>query len=250
MSTTESPTVQVAIARVMEEMKGVGKDQVNKEQHYRFRGIDDVLTALHPLLAKHGVVFVPNVIEREYEERVSKSGTVGHCAHLHVQYTIYGPAGDYVTGSTWGEGLDYSDKGTNKAMTAAFKYALFQVFAICDPEEDGDRETPESSTDRRASGTVRRAPTQGQAAIEAAFDNRAVSLEEKLANPPTRARSATEKQVKFIRGLAQQLEIQAADLDAILATELGRPVGLDELTVADANVMIDWLKGQVAENAA
>lgn len=156
-------TVYQAVGAIISGLKGVGKEQRNKEQGYNFRGIDDVLKALHPLLAEHGVFICPDVLEREYEERLSKSGTVGHCAHLHVRFRVYGPEGDSVELSTWGEGLDYGDKATNKAMTAAFKYALFELFAVADPADDSDHESPQESatvpkTNRRSQGTVRRPP--------------------------------------------------------------------------------------------
>ena len=137
------PVIQ-AITEIMTELGGVPKGGYNSEQRYNFRGIEDLLVRLNPLLAKYGVVIVPDVIERFYEARTSAKGTQGHCAHLHVRYTVYGPGGDSITLSTWGEGVDYSDKGTNKAMTAAFKYALLQLFAVCDPAEDADREGPEA----------------------------------------------------------------------------------------------------------
>ena len=139
-------TVNEAIRRVLRDLGGIGKNQRNKEQNYNYRGIDDVLKELHPLLAEHGLVIAPDVIEREYEERVSKSGTVGHCAHLHVRYTVYGPDGSSIVLSSWGEGLDYGDKATNKAMTGAFKYMLFQLFAVADPADDADHETPDGGT--------------------------------------------------------------------------------------------------------
>lgn len=131
-------SVHQAIVEIINEMGGIGKTGVNEEQHYNFRGIDAVLQVLHPLFAKYGVYVVPQVTERIYEERVSGKGTKGHACHLRVDFIFYGPAGDQVCATTWGEAVDYSDKATNKAMTAAFKYALFQVFAICDPMEDGD----------------------------------------------------------------------------------------------------------------
>ena len=140
--TTDLPIHQ-ALAEIIGELGGIGKTSYNSEQRYHFRAIDAILGELHPLLARYGVVIVPDVIERIYEERTSKSGTQGHCTHLHVRYTVYGPVGDSITLSTWGEGLDYSDKATNKAMTAAYKYALLQLFAIADPAEDGDNDSPE-----------------------------------------------------------------------------------------------------------
>ena len=133
-------TVHQAIVEIINEMGGVGKGDYNEEQKYWFRGIDAVLRELHPLFAKYGVFMAPNVIDRSYDKAftTAKSGAQGRWCSLHVEYTVYGPTGDSFTLSTWGEGIDYSDKATNKAMTAAFKYALFQLFAICDPAEDGD----------------------------------------------------------------------------------------------------------------
>jgi hypothetical protein len=139
-------TIYQAIAEIINELEGIGKTGRNEEQHYNFRGIDAVLQHLHPLLAKYGVFFAPTVQERIYEERISSKGTVGHACHLKVCFMVYGPTGDWINVTTWGEAVDYSDKATNKAMTAAFKYALFQLFAICDPAEDGDREGPEGGT--------------------------------------------------------------------------------------------------------
>jgi hypothetical protein len=138
-------TVFQAVGKIIEEMEGVSKSQRNIDQGYNFRGIDDVMKALHPLLGKYGVIVVPNVIERVYEEIHSAKGTLGHCAHLHVEWTFYGPTGDSFTASTWGEGSDYSDKATNKAATAALKYVLVPTFAISDLSEDGDASSPEQA---------------------------------------------------------------------------------------------------------
>lgn len=197
MTPPEVP-VQVAVAHVMQELQGIGKTGRNKEQGYNFRGIDAVLQALHPLLAKHGVLITPEVIERLYEERISGRGTTGHCAHLHVQYTVRGPVGDSFTISTWGEGLDYSDKATNKAMTAAFKYALFELFAICDPSEDADTETldggsntghsPVTSEDRKASEAARKVEEEPQY----------TALQNEVRNHPNLAKMKPEERAAFV----------------------------------------------------
>ena len=145
-------SVHKAIVSIIAEMAGIGKNQRNKDQGYNFRGIDDVLKELHPLFAKHGVFFAPTVLERIYEERISAKGNTGHICHLHVSYRVYGPSGDFIEISTWGEGLDYSDKCTNKAMTAAFKYAMFELFAIADPEDDSDSGTQDGGSRVREAG--------------------------------------------------------------------------------------------------
>ena len=61
---------------------------------------------------------------------------------LEVQYRVYGPGGkeDAITvGPLLAIGRDNSDKGANKAMTQAFKYALLQVLCISDKKDDGDQ---------------------------------------------------------------------------------------------------------------
>lgn len=134
--------VQEAIKNVIADLPAIGKDSYNEQQGFAFRGIDAVVTALKPLLAKHGVILVPDVTERIYAQRPTRNGGVMHEVNLHITYRIYGPEGDCIMASGWGEGTDSGDKATNKAMTAAYKYVLFQLFAIADAAADGDAHTP------------------------------------------------------------------------------------------------------------
>jgi hypothetical protein len=218
MTAPATPNVYQSIANVMNEMEGVGKTQRNKEQGYNFRGIDDVLKVLHPLLAKHGVVIVPDVIDREVEERIAKSGSKGFVTYLHVRYTVYGPAGDSFEASTWGEGLDYGDKSTNKAMTAAFKYLLFEVFAVADPDDDGDHTTPEETE------TVSR--------------RRAA---------PTGTGLCSEKQLGMIGGLFTEKgfpndrDVRHAYANAVIGREVSTS---KEMTVAEASKVITALQAE------
>ena len=48
-----------AMAEILAEIPSIGKDNKNKEQGFKYRGIDDVYNALHPLLAKHKVFMPP-----------------------------------------------------------------------------------------------------------------------------------------------------------------------------------------------
>lgn len=147
---TSGPSIHERMAAILGELPAIGKNQENTGQGFMFRGIDDVLNELNPLLAKHGVYFVPDVVERIDEKRPASGNRINHAVHLHVRYRFYGLAGDYVEASGWGEGTDMGDKATNKAMTGAMKYVLFQTFAISTGEASDSDATPSEDTVARS----------------------------------------------------------------------------------------------------
>lgn len=131
-----SATIHALLPKVMADVGAVAKTKTNSQQGFKFRGIDDVMTALHPALAKHGVIVVPDVEERLEDVRTTAKGGALFVVKLKVRYTFYGPEGDSVSAVVWGEAMDSADKATNKALSAAMKYALLQTFCI--PTEDAD----------------------------------------------------------------------------------------------------------------
>jgi hypothetical protein len=148
---TEAPStaynVYQAIAAVMGELakSGIAKGQTNKFDNYKFRGIDDVYNTLAPLLAKHGLLILPRVLERTSEERVSQKGGAVFYITVAVEFDFVSAAdGSKHTIRAYGEAMDRGDKGTNKAMTAAYKYACFEAFCIpVAGQDDADAETHE-----------------------------------------------------------------------------------------------------------
>lgn len=139
-----------AITDIMSEGYAITKDKRNQKQGYVYRGIDDVMNTFQPLLAKHHVFVVPEVLERERQERATykdgkQSGTLLYSI-LTMRYTFYAEDGSCVSAVVIGEGMDSGDKASNKAMSVAMKYAMFQVFCIPTEEmQDPDAETPEPS---------------------------------------------------------------------------------------------------------
>ena len=107
-----------------------------------FRGIDQVMNTMKPLLAKHGVFVVPEVMDRQREERTTKSGSNLIYSILTVRYHFCASDGSEVVATTVGEGMDSADKASNKAMAIAFKYACFQVFCI--PTEEIAKDDPDN----------------------------------------------------------------------------------------------------------
>lgn len=139
------PMIYAAICEVMEDIKAVGKDALNKTQGFKYRSIDAVMNALNPAMIKHKIFCAPEVIEQIREERTTGKGSTLIYSVCKIKYRFFTVDGSYVDAVVVGEGMDSGDKATNKAMSVAFKYACFQTFCI--PTEnlidDPDVDTPE-----------------------------------------------------------------------------------------------------------
>lgn len=150
--------VYAAIAAVTEEMakEGIAKNRRNTQgSGYNFRGIDDVYNALAPLLAKHKLCILPNVLSREQVERESKSGGALFYTTVTVRFDfVSAEDGSKHEVTTCGEAMDSGDKSTNKAMSAAYKYAAFQAFCIpTEGDNDADASTHEPKPRPKPVGT-------------------------------------------------------------------------------------------------
>ena len=146
--------VYKAINEVTKELAtvGIGKDKRNQQQGYSFRGIDDVYNALAPVLAKHGLCVLPRMIARDCVERTTAKGNALFYVTVEAEFDLVSAAdGSKHTVRTFGEAMDSADKATNKAMSAAYKYAAFQTFAIPTEAtaEDADATTPEPVQPRK-----------------------------------------------------------------------------------------------------
>lgn len=136
-----------AICAAMSELDAIGKNKKNAQQNFMYRGVDDVMNALNPVLENNKIFVVPEVLEHQREERQTKSGGNLIYSILKIKYTFYAEDGSSVSAVVIGEGMDSADKSSNKAMSVAFKYACFQVFCIPTEEmKDPDAETPPPST--------------------------------------------------------------------------------------------------------
>jgi len=144
-------SVYKAINKVQDDLskEGISKSRRNTQgAGYNFRGIDEVFNAISPLLAKHGLCILPRVLSRECVERQSKAGGALFYVTLDVEFDFVATEdGSKHTVKTFGEAMDSGDKATNKAMSAAYKYACLQTFAI--PTE-GDNDPDSHSYEVKA----------------------------------------------------------------------------------------------------
>src|SRR3990167_7566259 len=139
--------VYTAISEITAEMGKVGIAKISTTEglKYKFRGIDAVYQALSPLLAAHKLCILPRVLSRQVEKGVSnKCGAMFHVA-LHVEFDLVSALdGSTHTVAVFGEAMDSSDKATNKAMSAAYKYMAIPTFCIpVEGEPDADAGSPE-----------------------------------------------------------------------------------------------------------
>ena len=143
----------------MKDITAIGKDSRNQAQNFNFRGIDAVYNELHSLLARHGVVCLPEAGTPVTEERTNKNGTILRFVQLPMRYNFIAEDGSTITCSVIGEGMDSGDKATNKAMAIAHKYALLQTFLIpTEEQKDPDYETHEVKPRQSVQKPVIKAP--------------------------------------------------------------------------------------------
>lgn len=149
MTTPQTPA-PVAVYRAINAVQadlartGIAKDRRNQQQGYQFRGIDDVYAALAPLLAKHQLCILPRMLARTSTERQTPRGGVLFYVTVEAEFDfVSAEDGSRHTVKTFGEAMDSADKATNKAMSAAYKYAAFQAFSIpTEGDNDADAHTP------------------------------------------------------------------------------------------------------------
>lgn len=143
--------IHALIGKAISMIGAIGKDQMNVQQKFRYRGIDQVYNALNPVMAELGIFICPEVLDMKREERETKNGTLLTYTILTMKYTVYAPDGSYITMTVMGEGMDSGDKGCNKAMSVAMKYAMFQLFCIPTEEmKDPDADVYEDVLPKRS----------------------------------------------------------------------------------------------------
>lgn len=168
--TKEAPAANVveALARVMRDLPGIGKDERAAEGQggYAYRGIEAITRHAQVLLAREGIVPVPRVVAWERDEVAVGNNKVWHDERIQVVYRFTRGGDDYVdVGPIPAVGRDGTDKGTNKAMTQAFKYALIQVLCISDRADDADGQPSEEG---QAAPEAQRRSSQRQGRDDAA----------------------------------------------------------------------------------
>lgn len=135
----EAITIHDRIHKMLTALGAVGKDGLHPHHKFRFRSIDQCLNAMAPALRIAGLT--PSVTH-ELLKLDDNAGRV----RVIVKTTFRLSCAEGGWESTGiGEGIDSQDKATNKAMSAGFKYAVFQGLVI--PYEDAMSDDSDASPD-------------------------------------------------------------------------------------------------------
>lgn len=213
MSDDEGPNVQQALAAVMGQMPGIGKNDRSPEG-YSYRGIEAIAKELQPLLAGVGVIITPlSQLCSQAPSLAMKEGWTDTI--LDVEWRIYGPNGDHIEARTQGIGRDKSDKGAAKALTQARKNLLLSLFCIADKADDADGQTYED--DRATEPVEAEDLARSRQAVQEAIagltdaDKELVKLEVRNQRVPSlkkpgATRAQLDSLVEFIAGLRERAE--------------------------------------------
>lgn len=121
---------------VMRLIGSVGKDNTNAHFKFKYRSIDDAVNAIGSACREVGVVTEFHTSDEKVLE--TNKGFVATC---RATVRFIAPDGSSVESSGFGMGIDPGDKAANKAMSAGFKYAVFDGLVI--PVEAGVLEDPD-----------------------------------------------------------------------------------------------------------
>lgn len=244
------------IQKAMQKVGAIGKDSVNKQQGFKYRGIDAVYNALNPVMAELGLFICPEVIDHKREERRTikeyngqQKESVLLYSILTIRYTIFAPDGSFISCTVIGEGMDSGDKASNKAMSVAMKYAMFQLLMIpteemVDPDSEthnvfpnDDRFTPPPA----GQGTVGKVDSLPPPAPP---QNPPQNEPEPPKPEPTKAQVYLQKAMKQLRedrGITpkENNAIFAAQLKALIEAGLAPNKKTAEYTISEAEALID-----------
>jgi hypothetical protein len=140
--------VYQAINKVQAELakQGIGKDHKNQAQGYKFRSIDDVYNVLSSILAENNLCVLPRILSRDLRLAETKSGGSLHYVTVEAEFDFVSSVdGTKHTIKSYGEAMDSGDKATNKAMSAAYKYAMLMAFSIPTEGDNDSDQAPQEA---------------------------------------------------------------------------------------------------------
>lgn len=143
------------IPLIRQELGAIAKDdEPTVGTKYKYRGHDQIINAIVPLLNKYGVFTTVEDELLRYEGRPAANAKWNTAAVIRKVVTFWAPDGSSVSSTIVAESTDNGNKAVGQAQTYAERYAYTQTFTI--PTGDAD---PDSNAED-APGAPEAAPAQ------------------------------------------------------------------------------------------
>lgn len=195
------------LARITKSMKRIPKNGKHG-QGYKFATEGDIIEAVSEALANENVAIISSMVGYEIADGGStdKGKPIFHTICQFEFTLVCGDSGVSITSKWFNEALDSTDKGFNKATTAALKYFLMKTFLITTGEPDEHELGDEQPNSRKSNSTSQKrdvAPTKA-------------TTTQNGANSPLNANSdeldkpAAEKMIKHYEGKLTQEQLLEA----------------------------------------
>ena len=149
MTQEKPPKILAAMHSVMSKLTHLSKNRSapDKVGGYAYRGIDDLMAALHPLLVKYKIIILPQCLSRDWQFQTQKFPPWEMAVTMRYVFKST-EDGSEVFVEAPGMGGDQADKCSGKAATNALKVAIYQTFCVpiieasIDPEASDDTPPP------------------------------------------------------------------------------------------------------------
>jgi hypothetical protein len=135
-------TIYAAMSRVSDAVRYIQKRGHNSHQKYSYVMAADISDVFHREFQRQGIVFLPSVAGHSSELHGEKGYLV--TLKLDVVFALASNPESRILTSSIGQGYDSTDKGANKAYTAAIKNCLIHTFLVpsgedSERDEDGQK---------------------------------------------------------------------------------------------------------------
>jgi hypothetical protein len=134
------------ILNVMEKVQHLEKDGkiAYGSTKYKYVTEEKVTTTVRQAMIEEGLIILPITVTAQTNNNL----TVAHCEYMIIDVDT----GQQTNLQSIGQGSDSQDKGSNKALTGAYKYLLLRTFAIPtgdDPDKTSSGELDDEGKERK-----------------------------------------------------------------------------------------------------
>lgn len=193
---------------------------------YKYVTEGDLVATIRPLMAKAGIIIIPNVVEERREpDAVQERNGMAALTTVMIQYTITDGKAS-IDFRMPGYGVDRSDKGVYKAITGSMKYALMKLFLV----ETGD--DPERDAEATEEGTVTITPSE-EPGIERGG----------------KAKNTTRYQLQRITATLREKQIDREQFLSIIRDTLGVEFALPEQPEQASTMLLQFLRELESDEA-